>query len=89
MMSILSIGSLVISEHFEGIGKVVSIDIDANNAIVAFFESPTQPYARQTKVPLEQLTPTIPHEETVIYCIEPQSQRWARARFGGSRPKGD
>lgn len=88
-MNVLPIGSLVISEQFEGIGKVVTVDSDTNNATVAFFESPAQPYARQMKVPLEQLTLTIPHEETVIYCIEPHSQRWTRARFGGSRPKGD
>ena len=86
-MNVLPIGSLVISEQFEGIGKVVTVDSDTNNATVAFFESPAQPYARQMKVPLEQLTLTIPHEETVIYCIEPHSQRWTRARFGGSRPK--
>lgn len=88
-MNVLPIGSLVVSEQFEGIGKVVTVDSDTNNATVAFFESPAQPYARQTEVSLEQLIPTIPHEETVIYCLEPQSQRWARARFGGSRPKGD
>ncbi|WP_254611928.1 protein DpdE [Serratia fonticola] len=89
MMSILPIGSLVVSESFDGIGKVVSIDIDANNATVAFFESPAHPYTRQIAISHEILTPTIPHEEAVIYCLEPQSQRWARGRFGGSRPNGD
>jgi len=52
MMSILPIGSLVSSVHFEGIGKVVNIDIETNNARVAFFESPAQPYARQKEVSL-------------------------------------
>lgn len=45
-MNVLPIGSLVISEQFEGIGKVVTVDSDTNNATVAFFESPAQPYAR-------------------------------------------
>lgn len=89
MMNILPIGSLVASESFDGIGKVISIDIDENNAAVAFFESPAHPYTRQVTISLEKLTPTIPHEEAVVYCLEPQSQRWTRARFGGSRPNGD
>ena len=88
-MSILSIGALVISESFDGIGKVVSVDYGTNHATIAFFESPTHPYARHVDINLEQLTPTIPHEEAVIYCLEPQSQRWTRARFGGLRPNGD
>lgn len=88
-MNVLLIGSLVISEYFEGIGKVVNINIDSNRATIAFFESPAHPYARQIDISLEKLTPAIPHEEAVIYCIEPQSQRWARARFGGSRPNDD
>lgn len=33
MMNILPIGSLVASESFDGIGKVISIDIDENNAV--------------------------------------------------------
>ncbi|EOX8957088.1 hypothetical protein ACPW5J_004479, partial [Enterobacter hormaechei] len=75
MMNILPIGSLVASESFDGIGKVISIDIDENNAAVAFFESPAHPYTRQVTISLEKLTPTIPHEEAVVYCLEPQSQR--------------
>ncbi len=35
-MNVLPIGSLVISEQFEGIGKVVTVDSDTNNATVAF-----------------------------------------------------
>lgn len=88
-MSILPIGSLVVSEHFSGIGKVVSIDTENHVAAVAFFESPANPYSRDIEIGLAQLTPTLPNEETVIYCIEPQSQRWSRARFGGSRPNGE
>ncbi|AUV24635.1 protein DpdE [Citrobacter freundii] len=88
-MNILPIGSLVVSEHFEGTGKIVSVNIDSNFATVAFFESPAQPYARQIEVNRDKLSLTIPPEEAVIYCLEPQSQRWARARFGGSRPNGD
>ncbi|MEC5320688.1 protein DpdE [Brenneria populi subsp. brevivirga] len=87
-MSVLPIGSLVVSDSFDGIGKVISVNIDANCATVAFFESPEQPYTRHIDVNLEALTLTIPHEEAVIYCLEPQSQRWTRARFGGSRPNG-
>lgn len=48
-----------------------------------------QPFARHTDTRLDKLIPTIPHDEAVIYCIEPESQRWVRARFGGSRPNGD
>lgn len=88
-MSVLPIGSLVISDSFDGIGKVTNVDIDANRATVAFFESPLQPFARHTDTRLDKLIPTIPHDEAVIYCIEPESQRWVRARFGGSRPNGD
>jgi len=89
MMSILPIGSLVISKSFDGIGKVVSVDIDTNTAIVAFFESPAHPYARHVDISFENLASTIPREEAVVYCIEPNTQRWARARFGGSRPGGE
>lgn len=89
MMSLLPIGSLVISDSFDGIGKVVSVDFDTNNATVAFFESPAHPYTRHIDISLEKLMSTTPHEEAVIYCLEPQSQRWTRARFGGSRPNGD
>lgn len=35
-MNVLPIGSLVVSEQFEGIGKVVTVDSDTNNATVAF-----------------------------------------------------
>jgi ATP-dependent helicase HepA len=35
-MNILLIGSLVVSEHFEGTGKIVSVNIDSNFATVAF-----------------------------------------------------
>ncbi|MEB6379688.1 SNF2-related protein [Leclercia adecarboxylata] len=88
-MSILPIGSLVTSDYFDGIGKITSVSIDLNCASVAFFESPAKPYARHIDINLEALTLTIPHEEAVIYCLESRTQRWARARFGGSRPNGD
>ena len=71
-MNILLIGSLVVSEHFEGTGKIVSVNIDSNFATVAFFESPAQPYARQIEVNRDKLSLTIPPEEAVIYCLEPQ-----------------
>ncbi|CNK94536.1 protein DpdE [Yersinia frederiksenii] len=88
-MDVLPIGSLVVSDSFDGIGKVISIDTDSNYAVIAFFESPAHPHTRHIDIKLEALTLTIPHEEAVIYCLEPQSQRWTRARFGGSRPNGD
>lgn len=43
MMSILPIGSLVVSDSFEGIGKVISLDIEAGNAKVAFLSHPHTP----------------------------------------------
>lgn len=39
-MSVLPIGSLVISDSFDGIGKVTNVDIDANRATVAFLSPP-------------------------------------------------
>ncbi|MFM5191438.1 protein DpdE [Aeromonas media] len=85
----LTIGSLVRSESFYGVGKVVSTDFDKYSATVAFFESPANPYARQIEINVDTLVVTALHEETVIYCQHPQNTRWTRARFGGARPNGD
>lgn len=88
-MSTLSIGSLVNSDYFEGIGKVMTVNTQANTAVVAFFESPAQAHARQQEVSIDELTIAIPLDETVIYCLESDSYRWVRARFGGIRPNGE
>lgn len=85
----LTIGSLVTSGCFYGVGKVVNIFFDKNSATVAFFESPANPYARQIEISIDKLVVTALHDETVIYCKHPKNTRWTRGRFGGVRPNGD
>lgn len=88
-MNSLLIGSLVHSDEFEGIGKIITVNIDKHSATIAFFESPANPYARQREISIDALMITALHEETVVYCQLPLSTRWVRARFGGERPNGE
>jgi len=83
------VGDLVVSDEYQGIGKVYSIDELKNVTKVSFFESPENPNARTITVRLESLQNALLFDETVIYCIHSLHKKWQRARYGGARPNGE
>ncbi|WP_068546526.1 protein DpdE [Thalassotalea crassostreae] len=82
----VSIGVLVRSKCFSGIGKVVLINEETGFAEISFFESPLSPNSRIQTCLISELNLTQLHDEAVIYCKNSQSSKWQRARYGGSRP---
>lgn len=86
MNQVLEIGELVMSGVFPGIGKVSGFDRENGECEVTFFESPLNPEARKIRVNLADIRKAQLYEEAVVYCREPATGIWRRARYGGSRP---
>lgn len=82
----LTIGDLVCSSEYVGVGKLQSFDKEKNIAIVSFFESPLNPEARLQAVDASSLEAAQLYEETVVYCQDFESGIWRRARYAGPRP---
>ncbi|EMI7314541.1 TPA: DEAD/DEAH box helicase family protein [Vibrio parahaemolyticus] len=89
-MSLVGIGALVKSQSsFDGIGKIISINIQEQTAIIGFFNSPLYPYANQIEMPAEDLIAvTRIQEQTLIFCKVGKNQRWKLGFYGGVRPHG-
>lgn len=89
-MSIVKLGALVKSSSaFDGIGKIVDIDVKEQSATIGFFHSPLEPYANQIEVYSEDLMAvTKMQEQTLIFCKVGHKQRWKSGFYGGERPHG-
>ena len=85
----ITIGDLVSSSEFEGIGKIVSVDEIAGEARVSFFESPVMVNSRIRTQKLTTLNTAPLGEEAVVYCVHPQHNIWCRVRYGGVRPNNE
>lgn len=81
-----AIGSLVASESFSGIGKVILINQENETIEVSFFESPLNPDSRISSLSINDVKQAKLHDETVIYCRTEEAPHWQRARYGGERP---
>lgn len=81
------VGDLVTSKYFNGIGKIVNEHAETGEVTVGFFESPLCPEANQVPLKVKLLTKASLDEEKVIYCRDPQTAIWCRARYIGERPE--
>ncbi|GAL28915.1 superfamily II DNA/RNA helicases [Vibrio variabilis] len=89
-MSTVKLGSLVKSSSaFDGIGKIVDINVKEQSATIGFFHSPLEPYANQIEVDSKDLVAvTKVQEQTLIFCKVGKKQRWKNGFYGGERPHG-
>lgn len=87
-----AIGELVFDaseEIFAGIGKIISLSEEANTAEVGFFRSPLEASSDSVIVPISALAHLKLYDERLVYCKNPRTGYWQRARYGGARPNGD
>ncbi len=88
----MEIGDLVFSPeetYFIGIGKISAFDKTHGNVDVVFFRSPLEPEADKNTVPITQIQKARLYDEQVVYCRNPNTGYWQRARYGGPRPNGE
>jgi len=71
---------------FHGIGKVQSVDAESGQCSVCFFRSPLAPQADAVDVSASVLEKAVLYDERVVYCRNPTTNYWQRARYGGARP---
>jgi len=83
-----TIGALVESQLFSGVGKVISLNEIEESAVVAFFESPIKSESRSQALGFNELTIAEIYDETSVYYLDVESGCWRRARYGGERPDG-
>ena len=81
------IGDLVESTDFIGIGKIVELKPNTEEAILGFFESPLKPRTNQISVKINTLRPVTLAKEQIVYCQDPETVIWGRARYIGERPE--
>lgn len=79
----LTVGALVQSTAFKGIGKVLAIDADLTRMEVGFFESPSRPEVNRIWVSSRHLHPAVLFQEAIVYCREESSEIWRRGRYRG------
>lgn len=85
-MNGVSVGDLVCSSQFSGIGKLLRVDHERGECGIGFFESPLNPEARVVNVDISLLKRAQLFEEAIVYCQDRTSGIWRRARYAGSRP---
>lgn len=84
-----SVGDLVVSpggKAFHGVGKVKTLDPDGVRVVICFFHSPLEPEADPLEVSVGDIEHARLFDERVVYCRNPTTNYWQRARYGGSRP---
>lgn len=84
-----AVGNLVRSPSglaFHGVGKIRALDDDGKRVVVCFFRSPLEPAADPVAVSARDIECAHLFDEQVIYCRNPVSNYWQRARYGGPRP---
>lgn len=85
----LKIGELVYSPNdhaFHGIGKLQSVNPESKRLTVCFFRSPLEPEGDAIEVPASVLKKATLYDEQVVYCRNPTTNYWQRARYAGTRP---
>ncbi len=81
------VGDLVKSLDFEGIAKIVNIPVSDKGKIeVGFFESPQRPEENLLQVSSKRIKLAKLYDEAVVYCRDPITNIWCRARYAGERP---
>lgn len=83
---LFNIGEFVKSNVFNGIGKIISLNEALGVVNVSFFESPLKANTRIQEIELENINSVELNDETIVYCIEPSTNKWCRVRYGGKRP---
>lgn len=84
-----SIGELVISPDriaFHGVGKINALVPDEGKVVVCFFISPLEPAVDPIEVSVHDIESAQLFDECVVYCKNPNTNYWQRARYGGERP---
>lgn len=85
-ITVFSIGFLVESHKFSGIGKIERIDQTTQSAYVCFFDSPNKPTVRCETFFLIDLKVTRLYPEQVVYFLHPEHMHWQRGRYIGLLP---
>ena len=83
------VGDLVVSKDgsaFPGIGKISALEPDSEQVVVSFFYSPLEPAADSLGVSPQYIQRAPLFDERVVYCRNPTTNYWQRARYGGPRP---
>jgi len=83
------VGDLVVSRDeaiFPGIGKISALKPDSGQVIVSFFYSPLEHAADALEVSTQDIKNASLFDERVVYCRNPTTNYWQRARYGGARP---
>ena len=83
------VGDLVVSkneEAFPGIGKISALEPDSEQVLVSFFYSPLESDADALEVSTQDIKRASLFDERVVYCRNPTTNYWQRARYGGPRP---
>jgi len=88
VQSTIQVGDLVTSSKFEGIGKVIEKPTGSKMVTVGFFESPLCPENNLLQVNSKFLRKASLDDEKVIYCRDPRTDIWCRARYMGEGPDG-
>ena len=88
----VSVGDLVFAtseDLFAGVGKAMSVNREKRVVEVGFFRSPLEPNADIIEVPLKSVKHVALYDEKLVYCRNPRTEYWQRARYGGARPNGE
>lgn len=87
-MACIKVGSLVSSRSsFEGVAKVISIDVKLQKAKVGFFYTPNARYENVVEVHASDLiaVETL-QNQTIIFCLVGSKPRWLLGFYEGNRP---